>query len=181
MKRLLVVVDYQNDFVVGSLGFEKAKDLEQGIFEKIEEYLNNEDKVLITYDTHYEDYLNTREGKNLPVPHCIKNSKGHSLYGKINGFANAENILYYEKEGFGISPKDMIKIANEIGEDIKEIEFVGLVTNICVISNAVLFQSQYRNTDIIVDASLCSSFDEELHNKSLDVMEGLQIKVINRN
>jgi len=75
----------------------------------------------------------------------------------------------------------MIKIANEIGEDIKEIEFVGLVTNICVISNAVLFQSQYRNTDIIVDASLCSSFDEELHNKSLDVMEGLQIKVINRN
>ena len=104
MKRLLVVVDYQNDFVVGSLGFEKAKDLEQGIFEKIEEYLNNEDKVLITYDTHYEDYLNTREGKNLPSLIALKIVRDIA-YGKINGFANAENILYYEKEGFGISPR----------------------------------------------------------------------------
>lgn len=180
MKKLLVVVDYQKDFVDGALGFEKAKELEQGIYEKIESYLKNGDKVLFTYDTHYDNYLESREGKNLPVPHCIKNTEGHKLYGKINQFANADNILHLEKEGFGIAPKDMIKIASEIGEEIQEIEIVGLVTNICVISNAILFQSQYRNADIIVDARLCSSFDEALHKKTLDVMEGLQIKIINK-
>lgn len=180
MKKLLVVVDYQNDFVDGALGFEKAKELEEGIFEKIEKYIKSGDKIIFTYDTHYKDYLKTREGRNLPVTHCIKNTDGHKLYGKINNFAKAENILHYEKEGFGISPKAMNKIANEIGEDIKEIEIVGVVTNICVISNAVLFQSQYRNADIIVDASLCSSFDEELHKKTLEVMEGLQINIINK-
>lgn len=180
MKKLLVVIDYQRDFVDGTLGFEKAKTLEQGIYDKVNEYLKNGDKVIFTYDTHYEEYLQTREGRNLPVVHCIKDTNGHKLYGKINDFSNLENTLHYEKEGFGISPKDMIKLASEVGEDIEEIEIVGVVTNICVISNAVLFQTQYRNADIIVDASLCSSFDDALHEKTLDVLEGLQVKVINR-
>ena len=180
MARLLVVIDYQKDFVDGTLGFEKAVTLEQGIYDKIDKYLKNGDKVLFTYDTHYEEYLQTREGKNLPVLHCIKGSNGHKLYGKINDFSNLENTMHYEKTGFGISPEDMLQIANEVGEEIKEIELVGVVTNICVISNVVLFQSQYRNADIIVDASLCASFDDSLHEKALDVIEGLQGKVINR-
>jgi len=180
MEKLLVVIDYQNDFVDGTLGFEKAKTLEGDIHAKIKKYLENGDKVVFTYDTHYEEYLETREGKNLPVVHCIKGTNGHKLYGKINEFLNVENTFHYEKEGFGISPKDMIKLANEVGNDIKEIEIVGVVTNICVISNIVMFQSQYRNADIIVDASLCASFDDKLHEKALDVAEGLQIKVINR-
>lgn len=180
MGKLLVVIDYQNDFVDGTLGFEKAKTLEQGIYDKVKKYLQNGDKVVFTYDTHYEEYLQTREGKNLPVLHCIKDTNGHKLYGKINDFSNIKNTLHYEKEGFGIAPKDMIGLAGEIGEDIKEIELVGVVTNICVISNVVMFQSQYRNADIIVDASLCASFDDSLHEKALDVAEGLQVKVINR-
>lgn len=180
MEKLLVVVDYQNDFVDGTLGFEKAKTLEQPIYDRINEYLQNGDKVLFTYDTHYEDYLETREGKNLPVAHCIKDTNGHQLYGKVNEFTNLENTLHYKKEGFGISPEGMIKLATEIGEDIKEIEIVGVVTNICVISNVIIFQSQYKNTDIIVDAGLCAGFDDVLHEKSLDVMESLQVKVINR-
>lgn len=180
MSKLLVVIDYQNDFVDGTLGFKKAVTLEQGIYDKVNKYLKNGDKVLFTYDTHYEEYLKTREGKNLPVLHCIKGTNGHKLYGKINDFSKLENTMHYEKKGFGISPKDMLKIANEVGEDIKEIELVGVVTNICVISNVVLFQSQYRNADIIVDASLCASFDDSLHEKALDVIEGLQGKVINR-
>lgn len=180
MTKLLVVIDYQNDFVDGALGFERAKTLEQGIYDKINKYLQNGDKVVFTYDTHYEEYLLTREGKNLPVLHCIKDTNGHKLYGKINDFSNSENTLHYEKEGFGISPEDMIKLASEIGEDIKEIEIVGVVTNICVISNVVMFQAQYRNADIIVDGSLCASFDDALHEKALDVIEGLQVKVINR-
>ena len=180
MTKLLVVIDYQKDFVDGTLGFEKAVTLEQGIYDKVNKYLKNDDKVLFTYDTHYEEYLQTREGKNLPILHCIKGTNGHKLYGKINDFSNSENTMHYEKKGFGISPEDMIQIANEVGEDIKEIELVGVVTNICVISNVVLFQSQYRNADIIVDASLCASFDDSLHEKALDVIEGLQGKVINR-
>lgn len=180
MKKLLVVIDYQKDFVDGTLGFEKAVTLEQGIYDKVNKYLKNGHEVLFTYDTHYEEYLQTREGKNLPVLHCIKGTDGHKLYGKINDFSNLENTMHYEKKGFGISPEDMLQIANEVGEDIKEIELVGVVTNICVISNVVLFQSQYRNADIIVDASLCASFDDSLHEKALDVIEGLQGKVINR-
>ncbi|MEW9125194.1 MAG: isochorismatase family cysteine hydrolase [Thermotaleaceae bacterium] len=180
MAKLLVVIDYQKDFVDGTLGFEKAVTLEQGIYDKVNKYLKNGDRVLFTYDTHYEEYLQTREGKNLPILHCIKGTNGHKLYGKIDDFSNSENTMHYEKKGFGISPEDMIQIANEVGGDIKEIELVGVVTNICVISNVVLFQSQYRNADIIVDASLCGSFDDSLHEKALDVIEGLQGKVINR-
>ena len=180
MNKLLVVIDYQNDFVDGTLGFEKAKTLELPIYDKVTEYLQNGDKVLFTYDTHYEDYLETREGKNLPVKHCIKDTDGHQLYGKINNFVKAENTFHYKKEGFGICPEDMIKLANEIGGHLEVIEFVGVVTNICVISNVVMFQAQYRNADIIVDGSLCASFDDALHDKALDVIEALQVKVINR-
>ena len=180
VKKLLVVIDYQKDFVDGTLGFEKAATLEQGIYDKVEQYLKAGNKVIFTYDTHYEDYLQTREGKNLPVMHCIKDTEGHKLYGKLKSFSNSENTLHYEKKGFGISPEDMLKLADETGEDVIEIELVGVVTNICVVSNVVMFQSQYRNADIIVDASLCASFDDSLHEKTLDVVEGLQGKIINR-
>ncbi|ERI95446.1 hypothetical protein HMPREF1982_00189 [Clostridiales bacterium oral taxon 876 str. F0540] len=180
MKKLLVVIDYQKDFVDGALGFPKAVTLEQGIYDRVSEYLKNGDKVLFTYDTHFENYLSTREGRNLPVMHCIKDSEGHKLFGKLVDFENAENTLHYEKKGFGIAPKDMLKIADELGEDIEKIELIGVVTNICVISNLVMFQSQFRNADVVVDASLCASFDESLHEKTLDVVEGLQGKVINR-
>lgn len=180
MGKLLVVIDYQKDFVDGALGFEKATTLEEGIYNKVKEYLKAGNKVIFTYDTHFEDYLQTREGKNLPVNHCLKGSEGHKLYGRLGEFSKSKNTLHYEKRGFGISPEDMIKIAEEIGEEVGEIQFVGVVTNICVISNVVLFQSQYRNAEIIVDGSLCASFDPSLHEKALDVIEGLQGKVINR-
>lgn len=180
MKKLLVVIDYQKDFVDGALGFEKAVTLEEGIYNKIKKYLKEGNSVLFTYDTHEDNYLDIREGKNLPIVHCIKGTKGHKLFGRLNEFENNENVISYEKYGFGLAPEDMVKIAKEIGEDLKEIEIVGVVTNICVISNFVMFQSQYRNSDIIVDASLCASFDESLHDKTLDIIEGLQGKVINR-
>ena len=86
MKKLLVVIDYQNDFVNGALGFKKAEELENNIYEKVNKYLENEDYILFTYDTHTEEYLNTREGRNLPIPHCIVDTKGHELYGKLKEF-----------------------------------------------------------------------------------------------
>lgn len=180
MNKLLVVIDYQNDFVVGSLGFKKAESLEDGIYNKINEYLKEDNKVIFTYDTHYDNYLETREGINLPVSHCLISTEGHKLYGKLNEFMENKNTFHYNKESFGLSPESMIKISNEVGNDFKEIEFVGIVTNMCVISNIVIFQSVYTNASLVVDGSLCSSFDIELHNKALDVIESLQVNVINR-
>ncbi|MCI6692044.1 MAG: isochorismatase family protein [Clostridium sp.] len=180
MKKLLVVIDYQKDFVDGALGFEKAATLEEGIYNKVNENLKEGNKVLFTYDTHEINYLETREGKNLPVVHCIKGTEGHKLFGKLQKFEHNKNVISYEKYGFGLAPEDMVIISKEIGEDLDEIEIVGVVTNICVISNFVMFQSQYRNADIVVDASLCASFDESLHSKTLDIIEGLQGKIINK-
>lgn len=179
MQKLLVVVDYQNDFVDGALGFKTAKDLEKPICDKIKEYLDNEYKVIFTYDTHFENYLNTREGKNLPIKHCEINTFGHELYGDLKRFINNKNVINYNKESFGISPEGMLKIYKEIGE-VDTIEIVGVVTNMCVISNVIMFQAQYTDADIIIDAKLCASFDDELHEKALDVAESLQVKVINR-
>ena len=177
MKKLLVVIDYQKDFVYGALGFEKAETLEEGIYNKVKNYLDGGNKVVFTYDTHYENYLETREGKSLPVPHCIINSVGHELFGRLTEFKNTKNTFHYNKEAFGIAPKDMIKLAKDIGTDIDEIELVGVVTNMCVISNVVTFQSQYVNANLSVDGTLCASFDDSLHDKALDVIEALSVKV----
>ena len=180
MKRVLVVVDYQKDFVDGALGFEKAKEIEEGIYEKVNSYLSKGDKVVFTYDTHTEDYLATREGKNLPVTHCILNTEGHELYGKLSEFINNKNTIHINKGSFGISPSKIIELSEKLGENINCIEIIGVVTNICVISNVVMFQSQYTNAEILVDAKICAGFNEELHEKAFDVMEGIQVKVINR-
>lgn len=177
MKKLLVVIDYQKDFVDGALGFKKAESLEDGIYYKVKKYLENGDSVVFTYDTHYENYLETREGKSLPVPHCYINTEGHKLYGKLNEFVGVKNTFHYNKEAFGIAPKDMIKLTEDIGKNIDEIELVGVVTNMCVISNVVTFQSQYINANLSVDGTLCASFDDSLHDKALDVIESLSVKV----
>lgn len=178
MKKLLVVIDYQKDFVDGALGFKKAETLEEGIYNKVKNYIDNGHKVVFTYDTHYENYLETREGKNLPVPHCYIGTQGHELYGKLKEFKDAKNTFHYNKEAFGIAPKDMIKLTEEVGTDIDEIEFVGVVSNMCVISNVVTFQAQYINAQLVVDSNLTASFDESLHKKAMDVIESLQVKVI---
>ena len=178
MKKLLVVIDYQKDFVDGALGFKKAETLEEGIYNKVKSYLDNGNKVIFTYDTHYENYLETREGKHLPVPHCYIGTEGHELYGRLVEFKNTENTFHYNKEAFGIAPKDMIKISSEVGSEFYEIEFVGVVSDICVISNVVTFQSQYINAQVIVDSNLCASFDDNMHEKTMDVMKSLQVEVI---
>ena len=177
MKKLLVVIDYQKDFVDGALGFKKAETLEEGIYNKVKDYLDNGYKVVFTYDTHYENYLETREGKNLPVPHCYIGTEGHELYGRLIEFKGVENTFHYNKEAFGIAPKEMIKLTEEVGSDIDEIEFVGVVSNMCVISNVVTFQAQYVNAQLVVDSKLTASFDESLHEKAMDVIESLQVKV----
>lgn len=166
-------MDYQNDFVSGSLGFPGAELIEQGIIGKIRQYRGNGDKVLFTFDTHSEDYMDTQEGRNLPVAHCIQNSQGHRLYGKV-----AEEILesdkQFRKNTFGSDELFLYLRA----EQFKSIELVGLVSNICVIANAILAKTAQPETPVIVDSKCTASFDSSLHKAALDVMKGLQIEVI---
>ena len=173
MKKCLIVVDYQNDFVNGSLGFPKAAELEQNIAEKIKKYRNNGDEVMFTFDTHGEDYMNTQEGKNLPVAHCVKDTAGHDLYGQIAGLVLESDKKFY-KNTFG-SDELYLYLKTEVFESI---ELAGLVSNICVIANAVLAKTAQPETLVFVDAKCTASFDEKLNKAALEVMAGLQIKVI---
>jgi len=173
MKKCLVVVDYQNDFVSGSLGFPEAVLLERGIIEKIKQYRENGDEVLFTFDTHFGDYLDTQEGRNLPVAHCIKDSEGHKLYGQV-----AEQLLdtdkRFIKKTFGSDGLyQYLKT-----EQFTGIELVGLVSNICVIANAILAKTAQPEAHVVVDSKNTASFDSKLHRAALDVMSGLQIEVV---
>lgn len=181
MNRLLAIIDYQNDFVSGSLGFPGAEQLDAGIAKLAQSYLAEGNPILITYDTHDSDYLETREGKALPIPHCAPNTEGWRLYGKTQECISctcASNLIFpVSKTAFGIAPEDLIRLKEQLGP-IDEIVVVGLVSNMCVMANVCTLQAAWPNAQIVVDASLCASFDSVLHQKALDVMAGMQIKVI---
>ena len=177
MERYLFVIDYQNDFVDGALGFPGAETLDAGIAAKVRAY--GEGHVLFTRDTHFENYLDTREGKLLPVTHCLKGTKGWELYGETAAAVAEVNAPAIDKLVFGMDVTDPATAA-VLPEHADEIELVGLVSNICVISNACVLQAKYPEARIIVDASLTASMDPVMHEKVLDVLEGFQVKVINR-
>ena len=181
--KLLAVIDYQNDFVTGSLGFEGAAAIDDGIARLAQAYLAQGDHVLFTYDTHDDGYLETREGHALPIAHCNPNDAGWRLYGKTQELccetcANHQIHTVY-KHTFGMPPEELVRLGQAL-PDLREILVVGVVTNMCVISNAVLLQAQWPEAQITVDAALCRSFDPVLHEKALDATQGLQMTVINR-
>ena len=177
MNRYLFVIDYQNDFVDGALGFPGAEKLDAKIAEKVRAY--GKGHVLFTRDTHFENYLQTREGKNLPVEHCIKGSFGWEVYGQTAKALAEVEAPAIDKLVFGMDVTDPATAA-VLPPQADEIELVGLVSNICVVSNAVVLQSKYPEATIIVDAACTDSFDKNLHNEVLDVLAGFQVKVINR-
>ena len=177
MSRYLFVIDYQKDFVDGALGFPGAEKLDEKIAEKVLAY--GKGKVLFTRDTHFENYLETREGRNLPVKHCIKGSEGWQVYGRTAEALEQVEAKAIDKLVFGMDVTDPATAA-VLPESAEEIELVGLVSNICVVSNAVVLQSKYPEATILVDASCTDSFDKSLHEKVMDVLAGFQVKVINR-
>lgn len=169
MKKLLIVVDYQNDFVSGALGFAGAETLEKGILEKIRKYEN--DEIVYTLDTHSDDYLKTQEGRNLPVEHCIKGTRGFELYGELGDALRGKRV--FEKPTFGSGELyEYLK-----GKDYSVIELCGLVSNICVISNAVLAKTACPEAEIVINSKLTASFDEGLNEAAMAVMRGLQMRV----
>ena len=177
MNRYLFVIDYQNDFVDGALGFPGAEQLDAKIAAKIRAY--GKGHVLFTRDTHFDNYLDTREGRNLPVVHCVKGTHGWQVYGETAKALSEVDAAAIDKLVFGMEVTDPATAA-VLPERADEIELVGLVSNICVVSNAVVLQSKYPEATIIVDAACTDSFDKSLHEKVLDVLEGFQVKVVGR-
>lgn len=177
--KMLVVVDYQKDFVDGSLGFSGAEKLDAGIAAKIRAYAKNGDAVVQTMDTHHPDYLSTREGKHLPVLHCIEGTDGWETYGETAKALEEVGFMRIDKATFGVHPSQMMELMTWLeGEEVTEIEFVGLVSNICVISNICVFQGAFPNAQILVDKNLTASFDPKAHGAVLEVMAGLQVQFI---
>lgn len=175
MKKLLIVVDYQNDFVDGSLGFGKAVALDGVIAKKIREYRESGDTVAFTFDTHESNYLETQEGEKLPVPHCIERTEGWALFGETAEMKRDSDPIFL-KETFGSS-----SLFNWLREDpFDVIELCGLVLNICVISNAVLAKTAQPEAEIVVDAKATASADDKIYEETLDVLEGLQVSILNR-
>ena len=177
MNRYLFVIDYQNDFVDGALGFAGAEILDAGIAAKVRDY--GEGHVLFTRDTHFENYPDTREGRLLPIVHCVRGTPGWELYGETARACAAVHAPAIAKLAFGMDISDPA-IAAVLPEQADEIELVGLVSNICVISNACVLQAKYPEARIIVDAKLTASMDPVIHEKVLDVLESFQVKVLNR-
>ncbi|MGL6200735.1 MAG: cysteine hydrolase family protein [Lachnospiraceae bacterium] len=183
-KRLLVVVDMQNDFINGVLGTARAQAIVPAVVKKIEAYKANEDYIVYTMDTHAENYLDTQEGKKLPVKHCIYHSEGWSLNPDIaqalKGAKSVDSpeVVEYKKDVFG---------AWSLGEDVKRweaavesLEFVGVCTGICVISNVILVKTALPEMPVIVDAACCACVTPESHITALDAMELLQVEINNR-
>ena len=178
--KLLIVVDFQNDFVDGSLGFPDAPKLDAIIEEKITTFEKEGGQVVYTFDTHQENYMDTQEGKKLPIPHCIKGTKGWELYGETGKHFTKDSIGF-EKPSFPSALlMNWLLSQREKGIVYTYIELCGLVSNICVLSNGIMAKAACPEAEIAVDARAVAGPDPVLHEKGLDIMEGLQISVLNR-
>lgn len=175
-KRLLVVVDFQKDFVNGSLGFDGAEEIYPGILKRVREYIENNDYVIFTMDTHNEEYLKTIEGKYLPIEHCIRGTEGHLVYGdELRAISEKDSIPKIYKGKFGTL--EFINIKEKLG-DLTSIELCGIDTNICVLSNAIICQTIFEHSEIYINRELCGSGNRELESKTFDVMRNLQMNII---
>lgn len=174
MKKVLVVVDMQNDFVDGTLGTKEAVDIVENVVNKINDF---DGKILATLDTHQSNYMETSEGKKLPVIHCIRMTNGWLLNEDIMKALDGKDYKTIEKRTFGST-----KLVNEIrrikGNDDIEIEFVGLCTDICVVSNVLLLKAYFPEVKMTVDASCCAGVTLDSHKAALDTMKMCQIDVI---
>ena len=165
MKRTLIVVDMQNDFIDMALGTKEAVAIVPKVKEKIEEYEKNGDEIIFTRDTHREDYLQTTEGKNLPIPHCIKGTKGWEIADGL--YVEGSKII--DKPNFGWPHW------NE--EKLEKVELVGLCTDIWVVSNALIIKAMFPDAEVKVDSSCCAGVTPESHDAALKTMQMCQVEI----
>lgn len=174
MKNILIVVDMQKDFVDGSLGTSEAVDIVDNVVDKIQGFSG---EIFVTYDTHFENYLETSEGKKLPVVHCVKGTEGWHLDKKVQEALSVKEYTEVEKPTFG-STNLPVLILDIVGNDDFSIELIGLCTDICVVSNALLLKAHFPEKDIRVDASCCAGVTPKTHDAALETMKMCQINVV---
>lgn len=181
--KLLVMIDMQNDFLTGILGNEQTAAVIPKVYEKVKQYLDGSKSPLIcTMDTHSDNYPETQEGRNLPAVHCIKGTDGWQIDGSLKELLNksSERVYKLEKVTFGAEnlPDCIKKIRQKYNEEINEIEVIGVCTDICVISNAMLLKTFFPEILITVDSSCCAGVTPESHSNALKAMKMCQINVI---
>ena len=178
MRKILVVVDMQNDFITGALGSKEAEAIVPAVVKKLEEYSKNfySSCICFTRDTHNEDYLSTEEGKNLPVEHCRYLSDGWQVADEVLDACRAGLIGVVDKKTFGST--ELPELMREYTPE--QIELIGLCTDICVVSNALLLKAFYPNTPIYVDAACCAGTSPEAHDAAIRTMESCQIHILNK-
>lgn len=165
MKKTLIVVDMQNDFIDGSLGTKEAQAIVENVKRKIEAYKEAGEEIIFTRDTHKDNYLETNEGKNLPVVHCIEGTKGWEIAEGLE----VPDAIYIDKPSFGyMNWKDY---------NLEEVELVGLCTDICVVSNALIIKATYPEIKVSVDAGCCAGVTPESHEAALMTMKMCQVEV----
>ena len=167
--KILIVVDMQKDFIDGALGTAEAVAIVPSVIEKIKEYENSDSLVIYTKDTHFENYMDTREGRHLPVPHCIKGTAGHEIPDEIL----RGHDLIIEKPTFGST--ELVRYLESVEFD--EIELIGLCTDICVVSNALLIKARFPEREVSVDSSCCAGVTPATHEAALTTMKMCQINV----
>ena len=192
MKKVLIVVDMQNDFITGVLGTEEARAITPKVAQYIRDHADKDTVLFFTRDTHDTNYLNTQEGKKLPVPHCLKDTYGwelapemeEAIYDTRGKYFDFDTYFPYvsdhiiNKPTFGsVDFQNLLYILDE-EDDIKEITFLGIDTSICVISNAMLAKATLPEATIKVVADCCSSITPEIHNRALETMKVCQIEII---
>ena len=164
--KTLIVIDMQNDFIDGALGTAEAKSIVENVRRKIAEYADRGDRIIYTRDTHGEDYLSTPEGLKLPVEHCIRGTHG---WGIADGLL-VDGAEVIDKPAFGYTGWD--------NYDFDEVELVGLCTDICVVSNALIIKAFFPDADMSVDSSCCAGVTPESHAAALQTMQMCQINVM---
>ena len=174
MKKILVVVDMQKDFVDGALGSAEACAIVPAAAAKIAAF---DGDIFVTYDTHFENYMETAEGKKLPVPHCIKGTDGWELDKDIAAALKDKDYTAVEKNTFGsVQLPELIKKA--AGDEDFSVEFIGLCTDICVVSNVLIVKANYPEAAVMVDAACCAGVTPEKHEAALETMRSCQIDII---
>lgn len=175
--KVLVVVDMQNDFVDGAIGTKEAEAIVDDVVKKVKSF---DGEIIFTQDTHGEDYMETQEGKKLPVKHTQKGTHGWEIVEPLNKLVKENNYKIVEKPNFG-SPElaEGLYQLNE-KEPIESIELIGICTDICVVSNAILIKAKLPEIPIIVDAKCCAGVTPEKHEAALDTLESCQVEVVNR-
>lgn len=180
MEKVLVVVDMQNDFVGGVLGTQEARDIVPVVAQKIRDAQAAGIPVVFTKDTHGENYLDTQEGKLLPIPHCIKGTPGHDIVPELmDALADDVDYFYVEKNVFGCEPSLLEDVLMDSDMDFAdEYELCGVCTGICVISNAVILRTMYPESKITVDSKAVACLSPEKNAAALETLRSLQVNVI---